>query len=150
MLEGKCPILEKRVKTNLERYGVANVMQLKEIQDKNFKAQFRIKHFTLPSGKIISLMGYEPQVISYLLENVYAEQYFDFDNIPTFVYDENHLYFPDIYIPSQNLIIEVKSEWTYRLNHEININKKNAVKAAGFNFLFAIWCNKTKTIKVVQ
>ena len=54
-------------------------------------------------------------------------------------------YFPDIYIPKENLIIEVKCEWTYsgRDNYlEVNMAKKEAVLNMGIKFMFMIYDNR--------
>lgn len=71
-------------------------------------------------------------------------------NIPKIKYEikkKVHYYYPDIYIKSENLIIEVKSTWTYKKNLFINIMKSLAVRSAGYNFEFWIYDDKkTKTI----
>jgi hypothetical protein len=48
----------------------------------------------------------------------------------------------DIFIPSQNRCIEVKSEWTY--NQQINsvLLKENAAKELGYNYEMWIYDNK--------
>ena len=55
--------------------------------------------------------------------------------------DKIHRYYPDIYIPSQNKIIEVKSPYTYHKQLEQNICKKEQVIKDGYIFEFWI-CNK--------
>jgi hypothetical protein len=58
------------------------------------------------------------------------------------------VYFPDIYIPKQNLIIEVKSTYTYSKEYDKNIAKANATKNTGYNFEF--WIYDGKGNKVVK
>ena len=51
-------------------------------------------------------------------------------------------YYPDIYIPKDNLIIEVKSKWTYSGKPEwleTNLLKQQATIVAGYNFKFLIY-----------
>lgn len=61
--------------------------------------------------------------------------------------NKEHKYFPDFYIKSKNLIIEVKSEWTYKILLIKNILKALAVRKAGYNFEFWIYTrNLTKII----
>lgn len=48
-------------------------------------------------------------------------------------------YYPDIYIPSKNLIIEVKSNYTLNKALEINELKFETVKKMGFVFQLDIW-----------
>jgi very-short-patch-repair endonuclease len=47
-------------------------------------------------------------------------------------------YIPDFYIPKHNLIVEIKSRWTYDLHIDKNIAKENACKKLGYNFIFII------------
>lgn len=59
-------------------------------------------------------------------------------------------YHPDIYIPSQNLLLEVKSIWTFQRGdspdglgidnpvYELNMIKAQAARAAGFRFQFML------------
>jgi hypothetical protein len=49
---------------------------------------------------------------------------------------KKHRYFPDIFIPSQNLIIEVKSTWTYVKAAESLPLKKQACIDKGYNFQY--------------
>jgi hypothetical protein len=142
-------IKQKRYKTNIIKYGFPIVIQNKEIFDKIMKSQFRLKSYILPSGKNIKLMGYEPQVVDYLLNNnIYTEESISFD-CPTFKYNDNHYYYPDLYIPNENLIIEVKSEWTYNRDLEKNLAKKEAVLNQGFNFNFYIWDDNKKQLTII-
>jgi len=63
------------------------------------------------------------------------------ENIGIIYYEKNgntHKYYPDIYIKSENKIIEVKSVYTYEKDLETNILKMNACINAGFKFEFKI------------
>lgn len=115
----------------------------KEVSSRSFKSQFRLKDFMLPSGKKIQLMGYEPQVLKHLLEGTYTEDEFDFEIIPTIRYNETHFYFPDLYLPERNLIIEVKSWYTYELDLEKNLAKQKACLEQSYDFKFHIWDEKS-------
>lgn len=56
-------------------------------------------------------------------------------------------YFPDIMILSENKIIEVKSNYTYKLHLIKNIMKALATRKTGFSFEFWIYDNnKTKLV----
>jgi hypothetical protein len=54
-------------------------------------------------------------------------------------------YFPDIYIPHINKIIEVKSTWTYKCDTDVIKLKKNATELLGYE----IWIYNCKGIKEV-
>ena len=70
--------------------------------------------------------------------------------IPEIWYDLNgkhHRYFPDIYIKTENKIIEVKSVYTYRIDKDILDVKKKAVREQGNGY--EIWIIENKTIKEI-
>ena len=55
--------------------------------------------------------------------------------------DKMSRYFPDLYIISENKIIEVKSTFTYDLDIVKNIAKKEECLKRGINFEFIIFDN---------
>jgi len=57
---------------------------------------------------------------------------------------KRHRYFPDIFIPKDELIIEVKSDYTYEVDCKTNHLKKQACLDKGYNFWFAIAESKTE------
>ena len=50
----------------------------------------------------------------------------------------NHRYYPDIYIKSENLVIEVKSTYTFNKEKEKNLLKRDSVLNKNINFKFVI------------
>jgi hypothetical protein len=104
------------------------------------------RDYSLPSGKIVKVQGYEDRAIAQLLQT------FEESDLVIGVHDigkfigkilytyrsKIHRYFPDIFIKSQNKIIEVKSKWSYRLHQERNEIKRTACLQKGFNFEFMI------------
>jgi len=124
---------EKAEQTCLERYGVRNYTQLGLS-----KGQYKWYDYALPSGNVIQYQGYEGKYIPILLR-AYVEdgvvfKKADIPKIPYIKNGKNHVYFPDFYVPSKNLIIEVKSEYTLKADYEVNQMKFEAVVAAGYNF----------------
>jgi hypothetical protein len=164
------PIIQEQIKqTNLKNYGVENAMQSLEIQEKvmqtnmiNFgvpylmqnkdiflkqqKNAFRLKTLILPSGLEITYQGYENVAIIKLLENYSEEQIIlGRDLIPTIKYkfeNKSRVYHPDIYIPYENKIIEVKSVWTYEKELAKNLAKRQACLDQGYQFEFWICSDK--------
>jgi hypothetical protein len=51
-------------------------------------------------------------------------------------------YFPDIFIPVENKIIEVKSTWTFNKKNQIVIAKCKACILSGFNIEVWIYDHK--------
>jgi hypothetical protein len=52
--------------------------------------------------------------------------------------ENTHYYHPDFYLPEYNLIIEIKSSYTYNYELDKNIAKKEHSIKSGYNFLFII------------
>jgi hypothetical protein len=105
---------------------------------------YKYKKYIMPSGKIINYQGYENLALDELIK-IYKED--DIENerhkVPTIIYFKNskeYNYYPDIYIKSKNLIIEVKSDWTYKKQLIENILKALYVRKSGFNY--EIWIYK--------
>jgi hypothetical protein len=55
-----------------------------------------------------------------------------------FYENKEHRYYPDIYIKSENRVIEVKSLYTFNKEKEKNLLKRNSVLNKGINFNFII------------
>jgi len=132
------------------RNKFVELMKNEDYADAHFKKSVGYKKFKMPSGCIVNLQGYEPQVLSELLE-IYNE-----NNIIVGVKEINkeigkieycwknkiHRYYPDFFIKQENKIIEVKSQWTYNKWKEKNELKKQACLDAGFNFEFKIYSQR--------
>lgn len=136
---------ENRRATCLEKYGVEHQAQNAEVHEQQQK--FRSYKFTLDTGYEITYQGYENVAIKKLLETYNeTEVVIRRKDIPLFWYlgedEKQHRYFPDIFIPSENLIIEVKSTRTYNCEFNKNQLKKKACLDAGYNFKFWICSNK--------
>lgn len=129
----------KKEETCVKRFGVAYPMQHNCIYEKQQK--YRWKNYTLPSGKVIKVQGFENIALDILLET-YSENdlVLERKNIPKIKYGKNnrHVYTTDIYIPKENKFIEVKSEYTLCKYLETNLLKEAASVNAGFNFEFMI------------
>jgi hypothetical protein len=133
-------VKEKTKSTNINKYG-CHPSQTVEVHNKLVHSSKSYKKYTLPSGKEINVQGYEPFALNILLKE-YNEEKIKTDrcNIPRINYNyngENKIYFPDIYLPDINLIIEVKSDWIYNLELEKNKMKEKATIEAGY--LYEIW-----------
>jgi len=75
----------------------------------------------------------------------------DRKDIPRISYkigDKQKYYFPDIYIPSKNKIIEVKSTWTYKCKKDNIQEKAEATKVAGYEY--EVWIYDSKANKILK
>lgn len=111
-----------------------------------------VKYFVLPSGKEIYYQGYEDVAIKKLLQDFSEEEIIlSRKEIPQIWYDfqwKRRRYYPDIWIPKDNLIIEVKSTWTFEKNLKVNLLKRDAVLQLGYNFEFWI-CSKKSVVEIL-
>jgi len=154
-------VREKSKETTLENYGVENPSQspiIKQLKKKTMMKNYGVPNpiylttrngykyhlYEMPSGKIIKLQGYEPKLMDNLLLT-YSEDdiLYEKQDMPEIWYlsSENntwHRYYPDFYIPKENLVLEVKSEYTYKANLQMNIDKKEATICLGYNYILEI------------
>jgi len=146
-------IKEKCRQTNLKKYGVEYPAQCQEIYEKQDKNSYYLKDYRMPSGDIIKIQGYEHYALDELLqkENIVENEIITGSkNVPTIWYNDisgkKHRHFVDIYIPSKNKCIEIKSTWTFKKQKEIVFLKQMAAKELGF--LYEIWIYDNKGNKV--
>ena len=136
----------------LKKYGVEHPNQNSYIADRmerGFKNSWHIH--TLPSGKQINIQGYEPIALDMLL-NEYDEDdiLYKRTDMPEIWYQWEdktwHRYYPDFYIPKNNLVIEVKSEYIYKLEIPKNLLKWQSTKEIGYDFKLFMFNKKRKLI----
>jgi len=141
-------VKNKSIKTSLEKYGVPYPMQNEHVFMNNQKSRFKKKEYIFPSGRIELIQGYENKSLDLLIceyeeEDIVVNDLKIMNLIGEIWYTDslgiNRRYFPDIYIISENKIIEVKSSWTYKIDEEINKLKMQAVIDACINFEFNIF-----------
>jgi len=122
--------VEKRSKTNEIRYNAKHAMQNKTIFEKSQKNSYYSKKF---GNTNINYRG------SYELDFLekYYYKYPDIINGPTIKYifeNKEHAYFPDFYIPSLNLIIEIKNSYLVKKDKDKIKAKKKATISKGFKY----------------
>ena len=137
---------QKCVKTCLDKYGEEWVSKVDEINKKQQSGGYSWYDFEFPSGKVYRVQGYEPIVLTQLL-TTYEENDIIvgvqniIDEIGFFKYsleNKEHRYYPDIYLRSENLVIEVKSVYTFNKEKNKNLLKRAAVLSKNYNFKFII------------
>lgn len=141
-------------RTMIDKYGVPHPMQNPELLSKALHTAFSSKDYIAPSGNIWRIQGYEHFALRDILDSGICE-----DDIivgcaritPTPIEysldGKNHVYFPDIYIKSLNLMIEIKSAYTYQRDEAKNIAK---FQAASKLFNFELWVYNSKGERVIQ
>jgi len=144
-------VKEKIIKTNIKRYGTANVMHNPEIYKKSQKGGYKKKDYKFKTGESVKIQGYENKALD-ILQNYMNYTHSDFiENIEPlwYIYKSKnndklteHQYHPDILFLRENLIIEVKSKYTFRLEICKNLKKAKSVINKGYRFQFWIFGEK--------
>lgn len=110
------------------------------LQTRRAKNSHTTKTFTFPSGKIVTIQGFEHFAIAELLDKGIAEDDICVDDnrpVIPYIFDGKTLnYEPDIFIKSKNILIEVKSTYTLDIQ-----SSKNDAKfmAAGAMYNLFVW-----------
>ena len=145
-------IKNKSKETCLQKYGFENPMQNPEIMEKCSKNAYKSKDYILPSGRIIKIQGYEHYALDQILQDEILEEDIinGCSNVPELWYEDienkKHRHYVDIFIPSQNRMIEVKSTWTAEKKKDNIFLKQESGKKAGY--LYEIWVYNNKGEKV--
>jgi hypothetical protein len=170
---------EKRKKTLVQKYGVEHTFQSELVKDQiratynekygvdhysqhsshrekiRSSSKFRTKTYALPSGRAISIQGYENWaldeiLLSYDERDICCTASEIEKEIGKIFYrtedDKMHRYFPDLYIKSANRVVEVKSTWTWEKNPTINEKKREACIDNGRSFEYMIYDSSGKRI----
>ena len=147
-------IKQKKIETSLLHWNVKYPHQSKEIAEKTSKNAYALKEYQFPSGRIDQVQGYEPFALDDLL---FKEQIDENDivtsriEVPMIWYkdedDHEHRYYVDIYIPSQNRCIEVKSMWTFEQHQDVVFLKQQAMIDAGYNCNIWIYNAKREIVE---
>ena len=137
---------DKCRETVLTKYGEEWISKVDYINAKQQSGGYSYYDFEFPSGKVIRVQGYEPKVLTKLLgdyneddivvgvQNIINEIgffHYEYENI-------KHRYYPDIYIKTENQVIEVKSTYTFNKEKEKNLLKRDSVLNKNINFKFVI------------
>lgn len=128
-------ILNQILSTKIKKYGDYLIPMAK------------YKEYQMPSGKIVKVQGNENYALNILLKTYDEDDIIigrkNIENeIGKIVYlgpdNKSHMYYPDIYIKSNNKIYEIKSQFTYNVHKTINELKKQAVLDKQIDFEFII------------
>jgi hypothetical protein len=136
-------VIKSKIKlSNLLKYGFENVSQNYDIHQKAVKSSYKQYeyHGLICQGKyeIDFIDNYHSKITISKIEPI---EYF---------LNKKRIYFPDFYIKKFNLIIEIKSPYTYELHKEKNIAKMKKCKEMGYNFLFIIDKNYQEFDKIIN
>lgn len=139
------PETQRKIRINyFNKHGVYHHLHVPEIAEKCLGWHKNSWHeYTLPSGKVIKLQGFEPKALDILLTEYSEDEIlYKRSDMPRLFYtdtgEKERRYYPDFYIPKDNLLIEVKSTYTYEASLEKNLLKEQCAIDQGFNYKLMI------------
>jgi hypothetical protein len=97
----------------------------------------------LIGNKTFKVQGYEDIALNLISEIVNVDEIKTGKSVPRVDLSTGKKYYPDIYI--NNLLIEVKSEYTYKINLEENLLKQSESIKAGYDHIFLVIHSKDLT-----
>lgn len=123
---------DKKRDTCLKKYGVYHTNQVPKIFERIQISAFKLK---TDSNTNLKYRGsYEKHFLDYC--------FFKNININNFEgnikYTDKNVYYPDFYLKELNLIVEIKSTYTFDMDYDKNILKETACKKLGYNFIFVM------------
>lgn len=127
-------------KTNyFEKHGVEHPFQRIDIFTKHFKNMFKISPYNEDSD-LTYQSSYELDFLNYCEKNDKLGLITNGISVNYILESENtkHVYHADFYIEKYNMIIEIKSKYTYDVELYKNLMKEKYSKLEGYNFLFII------------
>jgi hypothetical protein len=147
-------VKQKMKETTYKRFGVYHALQNELLAENMSKKSYNLKPFITPSGKEIMCQGYEHFALDYLLNGINIEEKNIVTNkssVPEIWYtDQNnkkHRHYVDIFIPTENLCIEVKSTWTAKKKQDNIFLKQKAAKKLGYKYEIWIYDRKGNCIE---
>jgi len=121
---------------------------INDIRMENSAKAGKPRPYSLPSGAIVKLRGYEPKFLDFVFaNNIFKEDeiMYTVSTIPKIPYacpidGRKRMYMPDFYVPKHNLIIEIKAQSIIdRLQTPENAKAKEAAtRSLGYNFVMVL------------
>ena len=140
---------DRREATWLERYGVKCLSHLPGVRDKQRASMPKAKEVKL-GNRVVRVQGYEPQALAMLLTKYTPSQIYveSEGKVPSIRYTrksgKTRIHYPDMYIPKENRLIEVKSTyWLYGTQDRwyLSCAKARAAKEQGFLYNLMLVAN---------
>jgi len=126
---------QRKIKnTHLKKYGVEHPMQNTQYFEKTQRNNFLAKKYK--NTNIYYRGSYELDFLE-----KYYNKFIDIKNASSIKYmlnNKEHIYFPDFYIPSLNIIIEIKSSYYLKKYKDKCIAKQIATETQGFKYILII------------
>ena len=151
----KAYLIKKREETNIKKIGYPYPVQNPEIARKCFDNMRKSKIYIFPSGRKVKVQGYEPQCLNDLIFNEHIDEN-DIkvaigDSAPTIIWNDDngkeHTHYPDIFIVSQNKLIDAKSDYILKERTKGPYKKQEAAKKMGYKYEIRVYNEKGDLIE---
>ena len=139
----------------LKTYGAESAMQCPELFRKAQASSFCRKPYVSPDGKTFMVLGYEGVAIDDILKQEGVKTFYAGEDveIPVFQYtgddDKTHFYYPDVYIPDENRVIEIKSVYVYNRDPEKTLFKALKVSETHL-FELRLYNHKKEVVEILE
>jgi transposase len=149
---GALPTTNERKKaTCFSNYGVDNPMQDPTIYQTSNINRYKFKAEDIHGRRFSHLQGYEPQGIVYLIEQmgISVNSIESGRKVPKIYYkfgNKNKIYYPDMYVADKNLLVEIKCDYTYNNQLDLNTSKREASIKSGYDHITIIFDNLGKRV----
>jgi hypothetical protein len=142
-------VQEKSKQTCLKKYGVEHPSQNKFYAEEHFKTCYNKKEYILPSGNKIHVQGFENFALDFLIKDQKIAEpdiIVGCKNVPEIWYNDvtgkKRRHYVDIFLPSKNKCIEIKSTWTAEKKKDCIFLKQDAAKKLGYNYEICVYDRK--------
>ncbi len=152
---GALPTTNERKKaTCFSNYGVDNPMQDPTIYQTSNINRYKFKAEDIYGRRFSHLQGYEAQGIVYLIEQmgISVDSIESGRKVPRVYYkfeNKNKTYYPDLYVADKNLLVEIKCDYTYNNQLDLNTSKREASLKSGYDHITIIFDNLGKKVTQV-
>jgi hypothetical protein len=128
-----------------EKYGVNHPSQVESFYKKCIENGYKVKKYK--DSNIYYQGTYEYDFLNKYYGKIIIERGITFE----FIYkNEKKFYYSDFYIPTLNLIVEIKSNKWYNEHLELNLKKQKICIEMGYNFLFVVDKNYSVFDKLIN
>jgi len=127
-------VRDKIDETNEKKYGFKCCLQNRKIHEKQQTSAFKLKKHK--DANLYYRGTYEKHFLDFCFNNKIPIK--KGKTVKYFFKGKTKIYFSDFYLKKKNLIIEIKSSYTYKKYLDKNLAKKEECVKQGFMFIFII------------
>lgn len=140
-------VKNKKKTTSRYNYGVNNPMQNSIIFKKQLLSSYRLIYF---NSDLFAQGTYELDFLNHCSDIGIIDEVSSGPSIRYRIENKYHIYHSDFFIKKYNLIVEVKSSYTFKSDINRNLIKKEYSENSGYKFIFIIDKEYTEFDKILK